>query len=102
MVTFNWGGANAAPQPDNGVTTITRPVILGLVFLSLVFFFLMAHGLNFLGIYLMPAVIAGMRNHYNKGAIFALNLLLGWSGIAWIAAFVCALTNPAPVRVIAA
>jgi hypothetical protein len=44
--------------------------------------------------YLLPAIIAGWRRHPNSTAIGALNLLLGWTGIGWAAAFVWALTNP--------
>lgn len=40
-------------------------------------------------VYFMPAIIAhGKRN---AGAIFALNLLLGWTVIGWIAALIWAL-----------
>jgi hypothetical protein len=54
-------------------------------------------------VYFVPAVIAGMRNHQNGGAIFALNLLLGWTLIGWVAALVWSLTaSAAPVAVGAA
>lgn len=39
-------------------------------------------------IYFMPALIASKRKHPNSGAIFALNLLLGWSLLGWVAALV--------------
>ena len=44
-------------------------------------------------LYFMPAIIAFNRHHRNKGAIFALNLLAGWTFIGWVGAFVWALTN---------
>lgn len=44
-------------------------------------------------IYLLPTLIAASRKHRNTGAIFALNLLLGWSLIGWIAALVWSFTN---------
>ncbi len=44
--------------------------------------------------YFIPSVVALVRSHHNVGAIIALNLLLGWTVIGWIAAFVWALTNP--------
>jgi hypothetical protein len=44
-------------------------------------------------IYLLPTIVAVSRKHHNAGAIFALNLLLGWSMIGWIVALVWALTN---------
>lgn len=30
--------------------------------------------------YLLPAILAGIRGHASAWGIFALNLLLGWSG----------------------
>jgi Superinfection immunity protein len=44
-------------------------------------------------IYFAPAVIASARSHHNAGAIFALNLLLGWTIYGWVAAFVWSCTN---------
>lgn len=50
--------------------------------------------LLFLGLlYFLPTVIAASKGHHNTGAIFALNLLLGWTVLGWIAAFVWSLTN---------
>ena len=43
-------------------------------------------------IYLLPSWIASSRNHHQKWAIFALNLLLGWTFVGWVIAFVWALT----------
>ena len=43
-------------------------------------------------LYFVPAVIAFGRGHHNAGAIFALNLLLGWTVLGWIAAFIWSLT----------
>lgn len=55
--------------------------------------------LIFLGLlYLLPTVIAATRGHHNTGAIFALNLLLGWTALGWIVAFVWSLTRPPPQR----
>jgi len=42
--------------------------------------------------YFFPAVIAKSRKHRNRGAITALNLLLGWTGLGWIAALIWSLT----------
>ncbi len=44
------------------------------------------------GVYLMPYLIADLREHHNKGAIFVLNLLLGWTAIGWVIALVWAFT----------
>ena len=43
--------------------------------------------------YFIPWLIAVTRSHRNSNAIFALNLLLGWTLIGWVAAIVWALTN---------
>ncbi len=40
-----------------------------------------------------PTIIALARHHHNSLAIFALNLLLGWTGIGWIAALIWSLTT---------
>lgn len=45
-------------------------------------------------LYLLPSVIAASRKHRNREAIAALNLLLGWTGLGWVAALIWALTVP--------
>lgn len=45
-------------------------------------------------LYLAPSAVALLRRHPRKVAIIALNLLLGWSGIGWIAALAWALIRP--------
>jgi hypothetical protein len=45
-----------------------------------------------LGIYLMPAIIAELRRHPQRIAIAALNVLLGWTLLGWVIAFVWSLT----------
>lgn len=42
--------------------------------------------------YFFPAIIAKSRKHRNRGAILALNIFLGWSGLGWVAALVWSLT----------
>lgn len=51
-------------------------------------------------LYLLPTFIAVTRKHPQTGALFWLNLLLGWTLLGWIAAFVWAFTNPAPSVII--
>jgi len=46
--------------------------------------------------YFVPSIIAFVRHHHNQWAIFALNLLLGWTVLGWIGAFVWSLTRPQP------
>ena len=43
-------------------------------------------------LYLFPTGIAMLRKHNNATAIFALNFLLGWTMIGWVAALVWSLT----------
>ncbi len=38
--------------------------------------------------YFLPTLIAFLRQHKNKLAIFLLNLLLGWSGLGWVVSLV--------------
>jgi hypothetical protein len=44
--------------------------------------------------YFVPSIVAFARHHHNAWAIFALNLITGWTAIGWVGAFVWALTNP--------
>jgi hypothetical protein len=50
---------------------------------------------GFLGLllYFLPALIARDRKNPNTTAIFALNLLLGWSVIGWVVAIVWAFSG---------
>jgi hypothetical protein len=45
-------------------------------------------------LYLVPAVIADLRKHHNRWAIFWTNLFLGWTFLGWVGAFIWACTNP--------
>lgn len=42
----------------------------------------------------LPTIIAFLRKHHSSAAILALNILLGWTGFGWIAAFVWSLSWP--------
>lgn len=44
-------------------------------------------------IYFIPAMIAHNKEKRNAGAIFALNLLLGWTLLGWVAALVWSLMD---------
>lgn len=39
-------------------------------------------------LYFVPFIISVVRGHHNKVPIFFVILLLGWTGIGWIAAFI--------------
>lgn len=49
-------------------------------------------------IYFLPAIVAGWRDHRNQGAIFVLNLLLGWTVLGWIASLVWSCTGDVAVE----
>jgi Superinfection immunity protein len=49
--------------------------------------------------YFLPAIIAAVRHHRNAGAVFFLNLFLGWTLVGWVIAFVWAVSNPPTVVV---
>ena len=50
--------------------------------------------LLFLAVYFLPTFVAVARKKVNEGAIFVLNLFLGWSLIGWVIALVWALSSP--------
>lgn len=47
-------------------------------------------------LYFLPWLLAAARSRHNTGAIFALNLFLGWSLIGWVVAMVWALSSDQP------
>ena len=51
-------------------------------------------GVFILTIYFVPAIVALVRSHRQKGAIIALNVFLGWTLLGWVIALVWAFTNP--------
>lgn len=55
-------------------------------------------GLTFLAavaLYFLPTILG--RGKHNVGAIFTLNLLLGWTVVGWVVALIWALTAEAPM-----
>jgi hypothetical protein len=49
-----------------------------------------------LGVYFLPTIIAVVGTHHNAGAIFVLNLFLGWTFLGWVIALVWACTRSDP------
>ena len=47
-------------------------------------------------VYFLPSLVARSRQHYNRTAIYALNLFLGWTFLGWVVALVMAFSVPAP------
>lgn len=50
--------------------------------------------LGLVALYFLPYIAARSNKHKNCEAIGALNLLLGWTLIGWICAFIWAYVNP--------
>lgn len=48
--------------------------------------------LGLLAAYFLPCAVAIQRKHHQTAAIAALNILLGWTFLGWVAALVWALT----------
>jgi len=46
-----------------------------------------------IALYVLPSIIAISRSHQNMAAIIALNVLLGWSFLGWVAALVWSFTE---------
>ena len=44
-------------------------------------------------LYFLPTLIAFLRQHKNKLAIFLLNLLLGWTVLGWVVSLVWSVTK---------
>jgi hypothetical protein len=49
-------------------------------------------------VYFLPTYLG--RRKRNVGAIFALNLLLGWTLVGWVVALVWALSHDAPTAIV--
>ncbi len=45
-------------------------------------------------IYFIPTIIAFSQDRVNKGAIFCMNLFLGWAFIGWVVALIWAVKEP--------
>ena len=56
--------------------------------------------LMLLAMYLLPTIVAGFRKHRQIPAIALLNIVLGWTILGWIGAFIWALTSPATPQVV--
>ena len=53
-----------------------------------------------LGFYFLPFIIALVRSHTNKTAVFMLNMFLGWTLIGWVVALVWSFKNAAEPQTI--
>ena len=50
-------------------------------------------------IYFLPSIIANIRKHSNKLAIFFLNLFTGATGIGWVTSFIWAFIDKSIIQV---
>jgi len=71
-----------APGSADSSASLVAAVILALV----------------LAAYFAPAIVARRRRHPSRQAIFAVNLLAGWTLIGWIGALAWALADPGAPR----
>jgi len=79
IVTWLFGPGAA----DKAISVIGGAVLLGL-----------------LGVlYFIPALLSRQHSHRNVHTIFAVNLLLGWTLVGWVAALVWALAKPPEVTI---
>jgi hypothetical protein len=44
------------------------------------------------GLYLLPTIVAFLRQHHNRWAILLLNIFLGWTFLGWVAALIWSAT----------
>ena len=51
--------------------------------------------LGFLALYMLPTIIAMLRNHRQTTPIFLLNLLLGFTVLGWVIPLAWAFVKPA-------
>jgi hypothetical protein len=51
-----------------------------------------------LGVYLLPTLVAWVRDHRKLYAIAAMNVMLGWTILGWIGALIWALTAKEPLQ----
>ena len=63
----------------------------GLILIPAVIYFLPSGLILILAaVYFIPSIVASVLNHPQLGAIFRLNIFLGWTFIGWIAALIWA------------
>jgi hypothetical protein len=48
--------------------------------------------------YLLPTIIARVRNHRQTGPICVINMLLGWTFLAWVVCLAWSLTSDVEAR----
>lgn len=84
---------------NNSVWTLLAMVVIAAVVIVVTYYLLIGIiGVTFyiigVAFYFLPALVAMYRQHRNAVAIFVVNLLFGWTFVAWAIALVWAFTNP--------
>ena len=51
-----------------------------------------------IAVYMLPWIVAILRGAFSTGGIFMMNLLLGWTGVFWLVAFIWAFTAEGPAQ----
>ena len=64
--------------------------IKGVILIPAVVYFLPSVLILILAVYFIPSIVASVRNHRQLGAIFRLNIFLGWTFVGWVAALIWA------------
>jgi hypothetical protein len=67
----------AISEGNNGVAAVCAPLLFVFAFL----------------LYISPLWVASDRKHPNQASITILNLLLGWTGVGWVAALIWAYSD---------
>lgn len=97
-----WGSAPSRPGRGGDCVTGQKAlkvalVLLGIVGVAAVWIEVgeergsgevLVMGLIFFAAYFVPTFVAAHRDHHQQTSIMLLNVLLGWTGIGWIAALI--------------
>ena len=77
------------------IAVVGKAAISGDVSKEVIFYWVLCGVAVLIGvaIYFAPTLVARNRNHRNIGALFVLNLLLGWTVLGWVGALVWALVE---------
>jgi hypothetical protein len=80
------------PTPVAATPSSTQPSSEGAGFGGVILLVILAA----LAGYFLPTIVAAARHHHNAGAIFVLNLFLGWTFLGWVLALVWSATAVRP------
>lgn len=52
----------------------------------------------FVLVYCLPGIIASLRKHHNRAAIWVTTILLGWTTLGWVIALIWSATATSEVK----